>query len=146
MKTFHIAVLSIAFPIAFALSLPVSGRPAAKQSSTTSAATNHESPFACDRMALSPEDRKRHFDELGPALRSLHKGIRELPDGYAFEFSADPASIKLVAEWVAGERVCCPFFDIDLKLEREGGSFWMRLTGREGVKQFIKSDFAPWLK
>lgn len=146
MKIFHAAFLAITMPIAFAISLPVSGRPAATQSSMSSTNSNHESPFACDRMALSAEDRKRHFDELGPALRSLHKSIRELPDGYAFEFPADPASIKLVAEWVAGERVCCPFFDIDLKLEREGGSFWMRLTGRDGVKQFIKADFSPWFK
>jgi hypothetical protein len=79
-------------------------------------------------------------------LRKLHKSTRETPDGYAFEFPADPASIKLVAEWVAGERLCCPFFDIDLKLGREGGSFWMSLTGRDGVKQFIKSDFSPWFK
>jgi len=35
----------------------------------------HESPFACDRLALDPEARKRHFDELGPALRSLRKAV-----------------------------------------------------------------------
>jgi hypothetical protein len=39
-----------------------------------------------------------------------------------------------------GERACCPFFDIDMRLEREGGSFWLSLTGREGVKQFIQVD------
>jgi hypothetical protein len=49
-----------------------------------------------------------------------------------------------VAEWAAGEHLCCPFFDIDLRLEREGGAFWLRLTGRDGVKQFIRSDFDKW--
>jgi hypothetical protein len=52
----------------------------------------------------------------------------------------------LVAEWSAGEHLCCPFFDIDLRLEREHGAFWLRLTGREGVKEFIKADFSRWLK
>jgi peroxiredoxin len=103
------------------------------------------SPFACNRLTLSDKDRKRHFDELGPMLRTLRKGVRELADGYEFEFPSDPASIQLVAEWAAGEYLCCPFFDIDLRLERENGAFWLRLTGREGVKQFIKSDFARWL-
>ncbi len=103
-------------------------------------------PFACDRLALNPEQRKRHFDELGPQLRGLAKGVRELPDGYEFEFSADPATIQLVAEWAAGEHRCCPFFDIDLRLEREHGAFWLRLTGREGVKQFIQADFGKWFK
>ncbi|HYL73396.1 MAG TPA: hypothetical protein VEU96_04285 [Bryobacteraceae bacterium] len=106
-----------------------------------------ESPFACDRAALTPEARKRHFEELGPKLRAIHKSVKELPDGYAFEFSADPATFHLVAEWAGGEHLCCPFFDIDLHQEREkGGAFWMRLTGRAGVKQFIESDLASWMK
>lgn len=104
----------------------------------------HESAFACDRTALSPAARKRHFDELGPALRAAHQRIRELPDGFEFAFPADEATFRLVAEWAEGERLCCPFFDIDLRLEREGGALWLRLTGRDGVKQFIRADFKGW--
>lgn len=37
---------------------------------------------------------------------------------------------------------CCPFFDFDLIVEREGGSMWFRLTGREGVKAFIREEFS----
>ena len=115
--------------------------------SLTAAEVKKASPFACDRAALSPEKRKRHFDELGPALRSLRKSTRELADGFEFEFPADAAVYQLLAEWVGGERLCCPFFDIDLRVEREGGPLWLRLTGREGVKQFIKGDFpAEWFK
>jgi len=106
--------------------------------------TAQESPFACDRSALNPEQRKRHFDELGPALRGLVKGVRELTTGYEFEFPSDPATYRLVAEWAAGEHLCCPFFDIDLHQEREKGAFRMRLTGRDGVKQFIQIDFGRW--
>ena len=111
-----------------------------------SASSNHQSPFACDRLALDPEARKRHFDELGPTLRSMRKAVRELPDGYEFQFPADPKTIAMVAEWAAGERLCCPFFDIQLRMEPEGGPFWLRLTGREGTKQFIKVDGASWIK
>jgi hypothetical protein len=104
------------------------------------------SPFACDRSALTAEQRKRHFDELGPQLRSMVKSARELADGYEFQFPADTPTIQLIAEWAAGEHLCCPFFDIDLRLEREHGAFWLHLTGREGVKEFIKIDFSKWLK
>jgi hypothetical protein len=103
-----------------------------------------ESPFACNRAALTPQTRKRHFDELGPTLRARHKGMRELRDGFEFEFPSDTATFQLVSEWVAGERLCCPFFDIDVHVERESGRLWLRLTGREGVKQFIKAEFASW--
>src|SRR5579864_6779435 len=110
------------------------------------AASNHESPFACDRLALDPVARKRHFDEVGPALREARKAVRELPNGYEFQFSPDPKTVAMVAEWAAAERVCCPFFNIELRMEPEGGPFWLRLTGRKGTKEFIKVDGASWIK
>jgi hypothetical protein len=104
------------------------------------------SPFACNRLALDPVARKRHFDELGPALRDQIRGVHELTDGYEFEFSADPATVQQVAEWAAGERLCCPFFDIAMEMVREGGPLWLRLSGRAGTKQFIAADGASWLE
>jgi hypothetical protein len=125
----------------------VLGLPAAAWAQGSLAETKRsESPFACNRLALTPAQRKRHFDELGPKLRSLKKSVRELPNGYEFEFSPDSNTVQLVEEWAIGERACCPFFDIDMHLEREGGSLWLRLTGREGVKQFIQADGAAWIK
>ena len=103
-----------------------------------------DSPFACDRIALTAEDRKRHFGELGPALRAATIGVRELPDGFEFEFPPSGDTARLLSEWVIGERLCCPFFDIAMRWDREGGPAWLRLTGRSGVKQFIKTDFAGW--
>jgi hypothetical protein len=103
-----------------------------------------DSPFACNTKALTPEARHRHFDELGPRLRIMHKTIRELPNGYEFGFSSDTATVQLVSEWAVGEHLCCPFFDIDLRFEREGGGFLLRLTGRPGTKEFIRTDFAKW--
>ncbi len=110
------------------------------------AASTHQSPFACDRSALNAEQRKRHFDELGPQLRALVLQARELPEGYEFRFPGGRSTFELIAEWTAGEHLCCPFFDIDLRLDREGGSTWIRLTGRPGTKEFIRSDFRRWFR
>jgi hypothetical protein len=122
-------------------------RAAASQSSPGAGATRKESPFACDRLALTAAQRKRHFDELPPLLRKLKKkGARELADGYEFEFPADPASVLLVAEWAAGERLCCPFFNIELRMEPEGGPLFLRLTGRPGTKDFIRVDGAGFIQ
>jgi hypothetical protein len=109
-------------------------------------AATHESPFACNRMALSPEQRKRHFDELGPRLRTLVLQARELPDGYEFQFPGDRSTFELIAEWTEGEHLCCPFFDIDVRLDREGGATWIRLTGRPGTKEFVRTDFKAWFR
>ena len=114
--------------------------------SVLGAAPTHESPFACDRKALNPEQRKRHFDELGPRLRTLVLETRELPTGYEFKFPGDRPTFGVIAEWTSGEHVCCPFFDIDLRLDREGGATWIRMTGRPGTKEFIRTDFQRWFK
>ncbi len=110
-------------------------------SEPSSVQTEQVSRFACNAFALSPEARKRHFDELGPALLKLKKSTRELPDGYEFELPPDKGTYQLLTEWAFQERLCCPFFDIDVRFERENGPLWLRLTGRPGTKEFIKEEF-----
>jgi hypothetical protein len=119
--------------------------PASRALSSPSAKTKKGSPFYCNRLALTPQLRKRHFEELGPKLRSLRKSVRELKNGYEFEFPGDTATYQLLTEWAIQERLCCPFFDISLRLEPEGGPLWLRLSGREGTKEFIKVDGASWV-
>jgi hypothetical protein len=118
----------------------VSGR-SLRADSTLSQSAKHESPFACNAFALAPEIRKRHFEEVGPALLKLKKSIHELPDGYELELPPDNTTYQLLTEWAFQERLCCPFFDIDLRFDREGGPLWLRLTGRTGTKEFIKEEF-----
>ncbi len=105
-----------------------------------------QSPFACNVSALSPAVRTRHFDVLGPELRHLRTGVRELPNGYAFAFSPDSKTLALLAEWTDEERLCCPFFDIAIRIGREGGAVWLELTGRPGTKQFLEADAADWIR
>ena len=109
-------------------------------SEPSSVQTEQVSRFACNAFALSPEARKRHFDEVGPALLKLKKSTRELPDGYAFELPPDKETYQLLTEWAFQERLCCPFFDIDVRFDRENGPLWLRLTGRPGTKEFIKME------
>ena len=103
-----------------------------------------QSPFACDRLALTPALRHRHFDELGPLLRTKIIAVRADADGYSFRFPNDWATYANLTEFTNGERFCCPFFDIDVRVAREKGELELRLSGRPGTKDFIRSEFAPW--
>jgi hypothetical protein len=129
----------IQFITAIAIVAPV----AVWATSDSSSQTEHVSPLACNALALSPEVRKRHFEEIGPALLKLKKSTRELSDGYEFEFPADNNTYQLLTEWAFQERLCCPFLDIVLRFDREGGPLWLLLKGRPGTKEFIKEDFGP---
>lgn len=143
MTSVSVAVL---FVFLFGLAaVSTTGQQTRGASENSGSGTKEETPFACDRFAFNAQGRKRHFEELEPKLRSMRTAVRELPNGYEFQFPADPQTIALVAEWAAGERLCCPFFEIELRMEREHGPFWLRLTGRDGTKQFTKEDFRSWM-
>jgi len=135
----QIAAFALAIPMLIASEMSQALRPPEPPQQART-----ESPFACNRLALNEQQRRRHFDELSPTLRGLKTQVAELPDGFEFQFPSDQKTFQLLAEWIDGERVCCPFFDIDLRSQREGGLLTLRLTGRDGVKQFIRADFAKW--
>src|SRR5215471_1350088 len=105
-----------------------------------------ESPFACDTLALTPEIRRRHFEVLGPKLVSLRTAVRELPNGYEFEFPNNLETYQILSEWAFQESQCCPFFDLNVRLDREHGALVMSATGREGTKAFIQADAARWIQ
>jgi uncharacterized Fe-S cluster-containing protein len=100
-----------------------------------------ESPFACVMTDLTPEQRSRTFAILDE-LKAKRKEVKELPDGYAFRYTMDVDTFRNAAEFISYEYRCCPFFDFDLILEREGGDMWLQLTGRKGVKAFIREEFS----
>jgi hypothetical protein len=110
------------------------------------AAHTAQSPFYCDKGALTPAERTRHFDELGPALVARRQAVRELSDGYEIQFPSDRQTFQDLAEFVEAERRCCPFFDITLRMTPEGGPLWVRFTGRPGTKAFIQADGADWIR
>jgi hypothetical protein len=46
-------------------------------------------------------------------------------------------------EFVSIESRCCPFLRFSIEVEAEGGPIELHLGGREGVKAFLVSTFAP---
>ncbi len=99
-------------------------------------------PFACNMNALTPEQRERH-GQLERVLRSALVAVHELSNGYDFEFRPHPAIYSALTEITPLEHACCPFFAISLRIEQTGALFW-QLTGSDGVKPFIKMEFAEW--
>ncbi|HMG36059.1 MAG TPA: hypothetical protein VKM94_19140 [Blastocatellia bacterium] len=115
------------------------------QKSDSNSRTTVKTNFFCDRTSLTAEQRKRQ-QEIAMSLRSSLLGVRELSDGYEFELPFEPGTYQKLAQFTPMEHSCCPFFDIAIRLEREGGKLWWRLTGEEGVKEFIRAEFSPWFK
>ena len=99
-----------------------------------------QSKFYCNTKALTPAERARHT-QLTNKLKSIRKEVVETEKGYDFQYSPSEVSLLDLADWVVAERKCCPFFDFHIDLEREGSLLRLQLTGEDGVKEFIRSEF-----
>lgn len=106
---------------------------------TDEARAERVTPFACVMEAIEPGERRRHLDTAASLFGSVRE-VRELPDGYAFRLPDEPGVLTKAAEFISLERLCCPFFGFGLAAEPERGAIWLRLTGREGVKEFIRAE------
>ena len=106
--------------------------------------TTGESPFACRMDAIESDKRERHIATARQVFQVV-KSIRELSNGYAFHLPNDSETMRMVAEFISLERLCCPFFGFTLEIEPEGGSVWLQLTGRDGVKPFIRAEIGEFL-
>jgi hypothetical protein len=110
----------------------------APASGETQAANGNK--FYCNVKALSVEDRAHH-KEVTDKLIAGRREIVETPKGYEFQFSPATVSVVELAEWVTAEEKCCPFFYFHIDLEREGTLVCLGLTGEEGIKAFIRTEF-----
>ncbi len=96
-------------------------------------------PIACDMAAFSTEERDR-YHALRARVTAAIDQVVELPNGFRSRLSHGATAAE-VGEWVSMEQRCCAFLDIGLRLE-QGGTMWLELTGRPGVKELLESEFA----
>jgi hypothetical protein len=106
--------------------------------------SGNESPIACDMSAIDPGLRAQHIATGREVFRAAVE-ITELEDGYAFRLPNESETLLKAAEFVALERLCCPFLGFAIEVGAEGGPVWLRLTGREGVKAFIREEVSELL-
>ncbi|MCW3061078.1 MAG: hypothetical protein JWQ02_2899 [Capsulimonas sp.] len=98
-----------------------------------------EIPIACNLGVFSDEEHARY----AVAVRQLGEanlGVDDLPDGYSFRYPAGRTILLAIAEFVALESRCCPFFDFEVSIPKNGGSVSLRIMGGEGVKPFIREE------
>ena len=99
-----------------------------------------QAKFYCNVKALTPVQRAHH-KELAGKLTRMRKAVVEMEKGFEFQYSPADVSLAELADWVSAEAKCCAFFDFHIDLEEQGNLLCLRLTGEEGVKEFIHTEF-----
>jgi hypothetical protein len=96
--------------------------------------------LACDLTALPPGGKER-LAALSEDLFGRAQEARSLPDGFELGYQqASAGTITQLAEFIALDRLCCPFIRHGLFVESDTGSTWLHLSGGGSVKQVIASD------
>ncbi len=98
-------------------------------------------PLSCNLAAMTPAQRQQ-YSKIKIRLRATIQKVKELPDGYAFRYNADPSLFMEAAEFTTLESRCCPFFTFVLEVQPNGGPMWLRITGPKEAKPFIKDALA----
>ncbi len=106
--------------------------------------TEKESPFACDMSAIAAAQRDGQLANIEKLFRAA-ENVHELPNGNRFRLANESDILLTAAQFIALERLCCPFFGFGLEIEREGAAVWLSVTGREGVKPFIMAEIGEHL-
>ena len=102
--------------------------------------TEQDSPLVCNISALSPQQHARRR-ELASRLRPMVRQVVPMSDGYALRLEDRGEVLTQVAEFITLERLCCPFLKFQLEVEADGGSTWLRMSGRRAVKEFLAGEF-----
>lgn len=98
-------------------------------------------PLACNMKAVSATERARYQ----VLIETIERAVRtqsELPSGFSWNLDGSKMTILEAAEWISLERRCCPFLNLQVEASGSGVDFKLNLQGPEGVKAFLKSEFA----
>lgn len=98
--------------------------------------------IACNYNAIAPDARTTHTTTVETLFASVIE-IEELPDGYAFQLPLETPILYKAIEFIANERLCCPFFTFTLVV---GDTLRLNLTGADEVKAFIKMNLVDTLQ
>lgn len=87
----------------------------------------------------SPELQKRKTTIIANLKKQIIEK-KELSNGYSYKFKGIDKVIDELVTFIKTERLCCDFFDFEIKVNGNASFAWLTITGPKGTKDFIKSE------
>lgn len=95
-------------------------------------------PIACNPHALSSEEWAAHQQRSEQLFHHKVQAVNELVDGYEFHFRAE--MLHLFAQFVDGERRCCPFFTFTITVPPASEIMTLQITGNLQAKALLAQE------
>jgi len=95
--------------------------------------------LVCNIGVLPPDEREKHMQRWQNLLGSLTQAELLLA-GWRLTFPLTAQRLKLLAEIISNERLCCPFLEFAVRLS--GGHDWLmlELTGPQGTTELLAAE------
>lgn len=103
----------------------------------TTMAKNASKELSCK---LLPEEQRIRKETVLASLRKQVLELKETPTGYAFRFPGNDAMLEELIAFIKTERGCCDFFIFDLSISGDKSEIWLKISGVEGVKDFVRDE------
>src|SRR5262249_16358991 len=87
--------------------------------------------FACNLRPINAADRP-HYHNLAKRVRAAIRRRTEVSNGYVYTLNGKGVTLPEVAEWIAMERLCCPFLTLQLSASGSQADWVLMLTGPDG--------------
>lgn len=93
-------------------------------------------PVAC---ALSTPELREREEIVLAKIRARVQEVQDLDRGYALRFVPESAMLAGLATLIDLERQCCPFLRFELEVHPASGPIWLKVTGPEGTRDFLRT-------
>ena len=99
-----------------------------------------ETPLICNMDVFTAAQRKAHIQTTTQLVEAV-QNIREVENGYGFAFPNETDFISRIAEFIARERLCCPFLKFTLNVVSNSEPVSLSLIGPVGTQEFLRAEF-----
>ena len=96
-------------------------------------------PLVCNMGVFSPAQREAHVLTTTQLFKSV-QSVQEADNGYEFTFPNESDLIVRIGEFVANERLCCPFLTFNLNVSPDTQPVSLTLTGPVGTREFLQAE------
>ena len=96
--------------------------------------------LVCNMDVFTAAEREAHILTTTRLMESI-QSVQERENGYELNFSNETEFISKIAEFIAKERLCCPFLKFTLKVSSEDEPITLTLTGPIGTQEFLRVEF-----
>jgi hypothetical protein len=97
-------------------------------------------PLACDMNVFTPAEREAHVQNTIQLVENM-QGSRKIENGFEIAFPNETQIIIRIGEFIALERLCCPFLTFDLGVLSRDEPVRLSIAGPEGTQEFLRMEF-----